>query len=115
AFHRQHERLYTFSQEDTPVEIVTLRVDAFGIFPPPHLPELPRGGDPGAAITGYQTIAFEGSRVEAPIYERARLGAGVEIAGPAILTQLDATTLLLPGQTAEVHPLVSLVVHDDGR
>jgi hypothetical protein len=43
---------------------------------------------------------------------RARLGAGDRIAGPAILTQLDATTLLLPGQTGEVHRFGSLVVHD---
>src|SRR5207302_3545281 len=54
AFHQRHERLYTFAQEDTPVEIVTLRVDAYGLFPPPQLPELPRGGDPRAAIIGHQ-------------------------------------------------------------
>ena len=49
---------------------------------------------------------------DAPIYDRARLGAGDRIAGPAILMQLDATTLLLPDQTAEVHHFGSLVVHD---
>jgi hypothetical protein len=49
---------------------------------------------------------------DALIYDRARLGDGDRIAGPAILTQLDATTLLLPGQTAEVHRFGSLVVHD---
>ena len=38
--------------------------------------------------------------------------AGDRIAGPAILMQLDATTLLLPDQTAEVHRFGSLVVHD---
>jgi N-methylhydantoinase A len=112
AFHRQHERLYTFAQEDTPVEIVTLRVDAYGMFPQPRLPELPRGGNPVAAIVGRQTIAFAEGRAEAPVYDRARLGAGNEIAGPAILTQLDATTLLLPGQAAEVHPLGALIVRE---
>ena len=44
AFHRLHERLYTFAQEDTPVEIVTLRVDARGVFPAPALRELPPAG-----------------------------------------------------------------------
>jgi len=113
AFHREHERLYTFAQPDTPVEIVTLRVDAAGIFPPPLLPELPRGGDPAAAITGRQPVSFADGRIDTPIYDRTRLGAGAAFAGPAIVTQLDATTLLLPGQTAEVHPLGSLVVRDD--
>jgi N-methylhydantoinase A len=46
------------------------------------------------------------------IYDRARLGGGDCIAGPAILTQLDATTLLLPGQTAEVHRFGGLVIRD---
>jgi N-methylhydantoinase A len=112
AFHRRHEQLYTFAQEDAPVELVTLRVDAAGVFPPPQLPELPAGGNPGAAIVGYQPLSFAEGRIEAPIYDRARLGAGDHIDGPAIITQLDATTLLLLGQTAEIHPLGSLVVHD---
>ena len=78
----------------------------------PQLPELPPGGNPGAAIVGRQPISFAEGRIDAPIYDRARLGAGDHIDGPAITAQLDATTLLLPGQTAEVHPLGSLVVHD---
>ena len=112
AFHRRHERLYTFAQEDTPVEIVTLRVDAVGIFPPPHLPALPDGGRAQAAVVARQALALPGGPAEAPVYDRARLGAGDRIAGPAILTQLDATTLLLPGQTAEVNRLGCLVVTD---
>jgi len=112
AFHRRHERLYTFGQEDTPVEIVNLRVDALGVFPQPRLPELPRGGNPGDAIVGHQSIALEDGRADGLIYDRARLGAGDCIAGPAILTQLDATTLLLPGQTAEMHRFGGLVIRD---
>jgi N-methylhydantoinase A len=112
GFHRRHERLYTFAQEDTPVEIVTLRVDAAGVFPPPQLPQLPPGGNRDAAIVGRQPVWLAEGRVDAPIYDRPRLGTGDRIDGPAIITQLDATTLLLPHQTAEVQPLGSLVVHD---
>jgi len=32
AFHRRHERLYTFAQEDAPVELVTLSVDGRRLF-----------------------------------------------------------------------------------
>ena len=97
AFHRLHERLYTFAQEDTPVEIVTLRVDARGVFPSPAMRELPPAEPLEAARTGTQTVFLETGRAEAAIYARERLGAGARIPGPAILTQLDATTLLLPG------------------
>jgi N-methylhydantoinase A len=51
AFHGMHERLYTFSQEDTPVEIVTLGIAAEGVFPPPKLEELAPGGAIADAIT----------------------------------------------------------------
>jgi len=111
-FHRLHERLYTFAQEDTPVEIVTLRVDAEGVFPPPVLPALPDGGHPEAAIIGRQMVAFATGRETAPVYDRVRLGAGDSIAGPAIVTQLDSTTLILPNQTATVHRQGSLIIRD---
>lgn len=111
-FHALHQTLYTFAQEDTPVEIVTLRVDAVGALPQPKLSELPPSVDPREAIVARQAIHLGTGTVEAPIYDRARLGAGAEIAGPAILTQLDATTLLLPGQRAEVHRTGSLIVRE---
>ena len=112
AFHRLHEQLYTFAQEDTPVEIVTLRVDAEGAFAPPVMQALPPGGRPEAAITGEILISSAGGPLRARIYDRTRLGVGDTISGPAVLTQLDATTLLLPGQSAEVHQLGSLIVRE---
>ena len=110
AFHRLHERLYTFAQEDTPVEIVTLRVDARGVFPPPAMLELPAAGPLEEACTGTQALFLEAGRAEAAIYARERLGAGARVAGPAILTQLDATTLLLPGEIGTVDRLGNLII-----
>jgi N-methylhydantoinase A len=110
AFHKLHERLYTFAQEDTPVEIVTLRVDARGIFPVPAIQELPLAGPIETALVGQQTVHLESGPTEAAIYARERLGAGARLAGPVILTQLDATTLVLPGQQAEVDRFGNLVV-----
>ena len=46
---------------------------------------------------------FASGPVEVPLFDRAALGAGDRIDGPAILSQLDATTLILPGWTGEVH------------
>ena len=112
AFHRLHERLYTFAQEDTPVEIVTLRVDARGVFPAPALRELPPAGSLEAARVGTQTVYLEAGPAEAAIYARERLGAGARIHGPAILTQLDATTLLLPGQVGTVDRFGNLIVEE---
>jgi N-methylhydantoinase A len=114
AFHVEHERLYSFRLDDVPVEMVTLRVDAVGLLPRLRLREIPRASGPVArAEVGRQRIAFAGGELEAPVLDRARLGAGATVRGPGVITQLDATTLVLPGQTAEVHPSGALVVTED--
>ncbi len=113
AFHRMHERLYTFAQEDTPVEIVTLSVHAEGVFPPPKLQELTAAGAAEDAITGRQTMHLDDGPVECPLYDRARLSIGAQIVGPAILTQLDATTTILPGQTGEMDRFGNLMIRDE--
>jgi N-methylhydantoinase A len=112
AFHRLHERLYTFSQEDTPVEIVTLRVSAIGRLPQPAIREWPAAGTREDALVGRQEIDFDGEFQACPVYDRARLGAGTTLKGPAIIRQLDTTTLLFPGQVAEVHRFGSLIVQE---
>ncbi len=112
AFHRLHERLYTFAQEDTPVEIVTLRVDAEGIFPSPSMHALPPAREVEQARAGTQVVHLEKGPIEAGIYIRERLGSGACIEGPAILTQLDATTLLLPRQIGVVDRFGNLIVSD---
>lgn len=113
AFHAAHERLYSFGLSDVPVEMMTLRVDAVGLLPALRLPELPAGGQARDALIGRQRIAFAEGPAEAAVYDRARLGAGAMLHGPAIVTQMDSTTLILPGQTAEVHRSGALVVREE--
>ncbi|HYF09363.1 MAG TPA: hydantoinase/oxoprolinase family protein [Acetobacteraceae bacterium] len=111
AFHAAHERLYGFCLVDMSVEMVTLRVDAVGVLPQLRLPDLP-SGHADAAMIGHQRIALAEGDADAAVFDRARLGAGAMMAGPAIVTQLDATTLILPGQTAEVHASGALIVRE---
>ncbi|MCE2948273.1 MAG: hydantoinase/oxoprolinase family protein [bacterium] len=112
AFHQAHERIYSFALRGMPVEIVTLRVDAIGMLPTVKLHEVPPGGRPSEAIVGRQPIHFAQGREEVPVYDRTKLGAGVLVDGPAVIAQLDSTTLLLPGQVAEVHRHGSLIVRE---
>jgi N-methylhydantoinase A len=113
AFHRMHERLYTFAQEDTPVEIVTVRVDAQGAFAPPKLQELPRGAHGDAAIVGRHPMHLDDETVECPVYDRGLIGAGARIAGPAIVVELDATTLIRQGQVADVDRFGNFLIRED--
>lgn len=115
AFAAAHETLYGFVL-DSPIELVTLRVEAIGHMPPPPRPSLPAGS--GAAHIGTQTVHFASGSLDVPLIDRARLGAGDRFSGPAIITQLDATTLVAPGWQGEVHPSGAILLTragDDAR
>jgi N-methylhydantoinase A len=100
AFAAAHEALYGFTLGSA-VEIVTLRVEATGVMPRPPLSKLAPGR--GAMAVSSRPVAFDQGTVEVPVYDRQTFGAGDRFSGPAIITQLDATTVVLPGWTAEVH------------
>ena len=73
--------------------------------------------DPWPALSeirghGVRTVFLETGPSEAAIYARECLCAGARINGPAILTQLDATTLLLPGQSGVVDRFGNLIVEE---
>ena len=50
--------------------------------------------------------------VTATIYDREKLAPGDALAGPAIVDQFDATTLVLAGQTLRVDPYGTLIIED---
>ena len=70
-------------------------------MPEPRHPSLARGS--GARPFERRAVHLAGGPAEVPVYDRATLGAGDRFAGPAIITQLDATTLVAPGWSGEVH------------
>jgi N-methylhydantoinase A len=112
-FHERHRRLYTYALEDAPVEIVTLRVSASGGLRRLRLPPLPAGrGTARSARTGERRAYFAeaGGWGDCPTYDRERLPAGAVLSGPAIVEQLDATAVILPGQLARVDRVGNVVV-----
>jgi len=107
AFAAAHQGLYGFIL-DAPVELVTLRVEAIGRMPAPPRPLLAKGS--GARPSGHFPVHLASGTAQVPLYDRATLGAGDTIQGPAIISQLDATTLIAPGWTGEVHPSGAIVL-----
>ncbi len=108
-FAAAHQALYGFALPGVAMEVVTLRLEAVGRLPAPAMP-LPGQGNAAAALLGHQRIRLPEGEAEAPIYQRALLGAGTRLNGPAILVQLDATTLVAPGWNAEVLPSGALLL-----
>ena len=96
-FSQAHERAYGF-RLSTVVEVVVLRAVARGVTPEIETASVePGGADPSPALTGRTTIHHANRSMEARVFERTRLRAGNVVQGPAIVTQMDSTTLVLSG------------------
>lgn len=108
-FHTVHEKMYGYSREDEPVELVNLWVSEQIDLQAVKLPEAPPGSGPGkssspaaSAPARSRQVVFAGQRHDTPVYDREALSAGVEFVGPAIVEQIDSTTMILPDQHARV-------------
>lgn len=111
AFHDAHRRLFTFSM-DTETELVNLRAVALGRAPELPARELPRGdGNPAAAKLRDHTMWTDGGYRPAVIYDRAKLRAGDVIPGPAIVTEMDSTTVILAGCAGTVDRFGNILIN----
>jgi N-methylhydantoinase A len=96
AFQKRHKAYYGYDMPGQPVEAVTLRlvVTAQRRAPPAEPANLGRGSA-RVAVTGTRKVWFpETGFVETPVYDRDRLPAPCRIRGPAIIEQMDATTVV---------------------
>lgn len=108
-----HEQMFNFSL-DKPREIVNLRVIAQGGGAEVgSLVAQDGNGDPARAASASTRIYSDGRWHEATIYDRARLCHGDRIDGPAIVNELDSTTLILPGSHAMVDRVGNLLIRDN--
>jgi N-methylhydantoinase A len=113
GFAATHQRLYGFVADGEPMQLVTFRAEATGVVRKADLRPSPDAGpDPRAAEFGHRDVWFQeiGGFVSCPLYDREKLAAGNRIAGPAIVEQMDATTLIPPGATATVDSYANLIL-----
>ena len=110
-FAEMHQAEYGHAPDiEEPIEIVNLRVAGIGRLDRPELPELPAGEE--AAPHSNREVFFgdSGGWVQTPVYNRDDLRRGDRIAGPAIVEQLDSTTVIAPGWAAEPDRVGSLIL-----
>ncbi len=106
-YNAEHERLYGFHEADSPVQITTLRLAVIGDISA-GTPAAPPAG-PAPEPRAMRTVWLGGAR-EVPVFDREAVGPGALIEGPAILEQMDTTTLVLPGWQAECDAAGNLVL-----
>ena len=111
-FDTEHERLFTFNLEETPHEIVNVRAVALGKTADVAPPVIEKAGpDPAEAKTRDHQLYMDGRMQDAIIYDRALLKAGNRITGPAIVTEMDSTTLIHSGCEALVDDHGNLIIN----
>jgi N-methylhydantoinase A len=120
AFHAEHNRMYGYSLEDqeTPIDLINLRVRALGITEKPSSSaEEFTGEDPEAARKGDREVYLpETGEVErVPIYDGHATRYGNRISGPAIVEQVNTTLFLSPSFDCHCDSRGSFVVYSKGR
>lgn len=107
AFHREHERIYGFRDTEAQVEIGTIRLAMIGAGQP--LTASAATGE-GAPVRTRRAIFHKGGWRDADVYDRATLGTGAVLSGPAVVEQPETTTVVLPGWTATVDDHGNLII-----
>jgi N-methylhydantoinase A len=112
-FDREHERLFTFAL-DLEHELVTLRASVQGRGIELKRRAISTGAaNPAAAVVGKQASYMDGKKVTALLYDRPRLKAGNRIKGPAIVMEMDSTTVILPKHHGKVDRLGNILIYPD--
>jgi N-methylhydantoinase A len=114
AFGREHERVYGYAAADEPVQVVAFRLTALGEVEGVTFPTSPAAAnpEPEEACIGQRPVYFDetGGFVATAVYRRERLSSGHRLLGPAVVEQMDSTTLILPGQQARVDAWANLLI-----
>ena len=110
-FTELHHRQYGHTMSD-PVEVTTLRLNATGTVDQPSFPTIPRreAGLPEPFATRPVLDAGGAHRVSAGVYRREDLQCDDEIAGPAVIVEHTATTVIHPGDHLVVGEHGELVI-----
>ena len=109
-FFQVHEQHYGFHNPADPVEVINVRVAATAALPRAVAGDAAPSASPPAA-SSRRPVHFDGDGPrQTPVYDRAALAPGHVLAGPAIIEQFDATTVLHPGDRLSVDETLNIII-----
>ena len=109
-FDAEHEQLFTFKLGDGHEILMIRAVVGAAATLEADISITTGDGDTDKARVHESRFYYEGAWHDAGIYDRSRLGAGDCIKGPAIVSEMDSTTLLLPGFSGRVDGVGNLLI-----
>ncbi len=107
-FNKVYEERYTHVYAGAVMEAITWRVSAEGPTPKLDIREASEGSNQRPASKGTRPAYFEDRFIVTPVYDRYALRPGDRIAGPAIIEEREATTIVPPGDTVTVDDHLNL-------
>ena len=115
AFDAEHEQLFTFKLEDGH-EILMIRAV---VRAKAKKLAAAKVGDAGATLADCviqdTRFYFEGAWHEGKLYDRNKLISGLVVEGPAIVSEMDSTTVVLPGYGATVDKVGNLLINPNSN
>ena len=111
-FDRQHEQLFTFAHgKDHEIVMIRAIVKAKSSL----TADLKEVSDKKTKLEDAKfhdtKFYYEQEWHDAVIYDREKLGVGTVVPGPAIVVEMDSTTLILPGHAATVDTIGNLLIN----
>ena len=111
SFYRTHLQRFGYADRGEPVEIVNLRLKlGLAVEKPDLQPQEREGPDPSQAQIDEVSVVFREGELAAPLYRRELLATGNHLTGPALVVQLDTTTVVPPGWAGEVDAYGNLLL-----
>lgn len=111
AFTTAYSARYTSVYEGARLEAINFRVRCVGPTPTLAFAGAAGGAEASAKVKGTRQAWFEGGWSEATVYDRYALRAGDVIAGPAIIEEREATTIVPPGDSVAIDEVLNLLVN----
>jgi 5-oxoprolinase (ATP-hydrolysing) len=113
-FHETHEHQFGFSRAGAAIETMRLRVKVVDDSEEVAIKPVERADNhtpPKSAIISKQEIVYEGEKVESIFWDRTQITkAGTRVPGPAVVTEMDSNTLILPGYYGEIDEIGNILI-----
>ncbi len=113
AFHKRHEELFTYSELQSPIELVNIESTLYGRIDRPSLTEIKSDTQLKDALKSYRNLIFSnsGELIKTPVYNGDLLSKGHQIDGPAVVEEDTSTLVIEPGWLLELHKSGTYIIN----
>lgn len=114
-FDALHEKQFTYCLSNYEMELMRLGVLVTDASPDMDIPRVSKASSsepPADALVEKHDVVIGGKKVQASFWAREKLSqAGIKIKGPAVVSEMDSNTLILPGYVGEIDAIGNIIIN----